>query len=257
MVYSLDDSEDQKSTVPSTTTNKPTVSDQTMKVAAQNKLMEHRSLPALEIMGDENSSIEFLVKQRQFQLLDDRCAQRPQEFAQRDKYNLFSCKSEAYPLHYLCRSKTCPASTIRTVIQAAPQALTYQDPVWKSTPLHLACYNGLSLHCILEIIKANPQSLTMADLDGNLPVHVAVTNADPQIVLALWDAHPTGAKTRKGNTVLHLAVSRSDASALVVNIFYSYFEKLSEEYKATLRAVKRSRDYRRVMKNAKLAAKAQ
>mmetsp|Transcript_16411 Transcript_16411/g.33856 ORF Transcript_16411/g.33856 Transcript_16411/m.33856 type:complete len:228 (-) Transcript_16411:201-884(-) len=197
--------------------------------------------------GPRKRTIAERINREDFQKLERHCAKRPEEVARLEKYNIFSAKSEAYPLHYLCHTtRNCPVSTLRAFIQAAPKALIHQDPVWKSTPLHFACSNRLSVACVRELIQACPQALAVPDVDGKLPVHVAATHAEPEVVMELWNAHPTNQVTHKGQTVLHLAVVRSDPNSQVVKTLHGFFDA-QQEFKTTTRTLRQFKGLRRIL----------
>lgn len=219
--------------------------------AYKNKMIQPTLLVAKQPIHDDDNKawIVHRIKQQEFSLLEKACTAMPNDFAHLGEYNIYSARSLVYPLHYLCRSsRNCPVSTLRTLMLAAPKALEYQDSLWGSTPLHLACSSAhMSIQCIQELIRACPKSLTIADVDGKLPVHVAATHANADVVMALWKAHPTSQVTNRQQTVLHLAVQRADADANVVKTLFYYFES-QDEWKSYAKNMRKFKGLRRILR---------
>lgn len=138
-----------------------------------------------------------------------------------DWFNLFSQNSLAFPLHYLCRQRHVPLSTVKAMITASPpKAFVYRDSVGLSTPLHLAIWYKLPVDVILELLQASREATLMQDVDGNLPIHLAAAlhpDAD-RLVPALLALQPLTVK--KGNaklqTPLHSLCTRPDISLAVL-----------------------------------------
>ena len=132
-------------------------------------------------------------------------------------HNLFSQKALSYPLHYLCRQKATPVSTMRAMIAASPpKAFVYRESAGKSTPLHLAIWYQLSAEAILVLLESSQEALVMQDVDGNLPIHLAAAlhpDAE-QLIAAFVKLRPDAALRRnyKAQTALHCLCTRRDLS---------------------------------------------
>ena len=128
-------------------------------------------------------------------------------------FNIFSQKSLGYPLHYLCRKRDTPLSTMRSMINASPpKAFVYRESSYLSTALHLACWYQLSAECILLLLESSKEALLMEDLDGNLPLHIAAA-LHPQadvLVTAFLTLRPETAlrQNAKAQTPLHSLCTR-------------------------------------------------
>jgi len=79
-------------------------------------------------------------------------------------------------------------------------------------PLHVGCRQEETLEESVEagllcaILKANPAAAGVADVNGRLPLHLAVAYAKTELVEALLITHPAGASSAddQGNLPLHL-----------------------------------------------------
>lgn len=131
----------------------------------------------------------------------------PDEAQDVDHYNIFSQKVISYPLHYLCRKKTTPASTMQAMIEVSPsKAFIYRESAWKSTPLHIACWYQMNTESILLLLQHSQEALLMTDVDGNLPIHLAAQHPDAsRLVAAFLTAQPATVLRKNGRsqTLLH------------------------------------------------------
>jgi Ankyrin repeats (3 copies)/Ankyrin repeat len=87
------------------------------------------------------------------------------------------------PLHIACGLEDPCLEVIEDLTEVNSEACTIQCYDFHSTPLHLACSNrhvNDENHCIVNIIKdlirSNPNAVKMKDVNGQLPIYVAVTN---------------------------------------------------------------------------------
>ena len=153
-------------------------------------------------------SLKELISQGEFARVEQLLTTNGGCADQVEAYNLFSQKSQSYPLHYLCRKKETPLSTMKAMMEASPaKAFVYRDSVGLSTPLHLAIWYSLPVDVILLLMEASREAVLIQDVDGNLPIHLASAlhpEAD-RLVPALLELHPATALVRnsKGQTPLH------------------------------------------------------
>jgi hypothetical protein len=139
----------------------------------------------------------------------------PEDARALGQYNLFSQKSQALPLHYLCRRSNATISVMQSMIDASPaDALIHQDSSTKSTPLHVACWYQLNPDVILFLAERNKQALLIPDAYGNLPVHL-VASVHPQaaeLVTLFLEYFPESAsyENDKEQTAVHQLRWRKD-----------------------------------------------
>jgi hypothetical protein len=160
-------------------------------------------------------SLKSLIAAADFAKVEAHLASFPDEAGELGRFNLFSEKSKSYPLHYLCRRKDVPLSTMRAMLKVTPwKALVYPDSVAKSTPLHLACWYKLPSDAIMLLLEENKQSLTMKDIEGNLPVHLAAAlhPEAARLVAAFLALRPDTALSLndKSQTPLHSLCTRDE-----------------------------------------------
>jgi ankyrin repeat protein len=165
---------------------------------------------------DETMSIKSFIANGEFSKVERALADDGDASAgEVGEYNLFSQKSRGYPLHYLCRTREAPLSTMKAMIAASPpKAFVYRDSVGQSTPLHLAIWYALPVDVIQPLLKASVEALWIQDIDGNLPIHLASAlhpEAD-RLVPALLALQPRTASRRNGKsqTALHNLCTRTD-----------------------------------------------
>ena len=96
---------------------------------------------------------------------------------------------------------------LHSVFSGRREAVNVDDQ--GSTPLHIACWENLPLNVVEALIAAFPQAVSDQDVHGDTPLHVALTNSepDPEVVQALLTACPIVASTanNEGLYPLHKA----------------------------------------------------
>lgn len=87
------------------------------------------------------------------------------------------------PLHIACGLEDPCLEVIEDLTEVNPDACVIPCYAFQSTPLHLACANRYVCdenHAIVEVIRdllsSNPAAVKMKDINGQLPITVAVTN---------------------------------------------------------------------------------
>lgn len=160
------------------------------------------------------SPLVALIRHADYTGIEQRLEASPSDADARLPLNLFREKALAYPLHYLCKQKRVPTSTLKLMAQAAPDALDHTDSVYQSRPLHVACWHGLPLAAIELLLDSDPEvdeTLRHPDVNGNLPLHLAAFLSPDDVLMRLLKAYPQAALVRnaKGQTPLHCACERS------------------------------------------------
>lgn len=91
-----------------------------------------------------------------------------------------------------------------------------------STPLHIACWGNPPLEVIQALLSACPHTVCDQDIDGNTPLHIAVSHPDMSAaaVSALIEACPTAASVRnkEGIMPLHMACRNAPMNERVIAV---------------------------------------
>lgn len=134
--------------------------------------------------------------------------------------HLYGRKTVAPPLHLLCKKKRVPIDIVSTMIDWYPEAVRTADSYFQILPIHVACRSGLSVRVIDRLLEEYPESLSMPDDDGNLPLHLACSFASMDVILHLTQRCGNNSLLEscnlKNQTPLHLACSRENVSHTVV-----------------------------------------
>jgi hypothetical protein len=163
--------------------------------------------------------------------VEEQLALHPEEAQALGQYNLFSQKSQALPLHYLCRRRKANVSVMRAMIEASPaDALIHQDSSSKSTPLHVACWYQLNPDVIIFLVERNKQALLVPDAYGNLPVHLVASfhPQAPELVTLFLSYFPETAAYENGKeqTAVHQLKWRKDVDTkLQKDVLRAYPQK--------------------------------
>ena len=80
-------------------------------------------------------------------------------------------------LHWVCREHHTPSEAITLLLNAYPQAATHHD-VNGCIPLHIALEYGKPLNFIRLLVESCPNTLQMVDVNGKTPLHTACTKAN-------------------------------------------------------------------------------
>jgi hypothetical protein len=124
------------------------------------------------------------------------------------------CQGENYmvtPLHFAVGSiVNCPVAVLEALVQANPAALISADERRGLNPIHLGLLKGtVGIEQIDYLLSVCPEMALHADLDGNLPLHMAVEYASDAVVQRILSACPeaAGYKTKRQRHALHLLAS--------------------------------------------------
>lgn len=136
----------------------------------------------------------------------------PEEARKVTRINLHNQKTSSYPLHLLCKRKNVPLDVLQAFLDAAPEAACTADPIFHSLPIHVACRHNLPAPAIQRLINAFPESLTISDMEGNLPIHLACSMSSSDVVRLVSPSHSRtrSHKNQKRQTPLHMACTRDN-----------------------------------------------
>lgn len=119
------------------------------------------------------------------------------------------------PLHRAlwCHRQENPMTVdvVKAFIAAHKDALFESDE--DGTPLHIACYKGMSVELVKPLLEANPGAASVRNKFGKIPLHHA---KNPEVVDKLLGAYPegVGCEDKRGRLPLHYAVYSSDERSL-------------------------------------------
>jgi hypothetical protein len=134
----------------------------------------------------------------------------------------------------------CPIPVLEALVQAHPAALITADSRRGLYPIHLGLLKGTAgIEQIDYLLSVCPELALRADLDGNLPLHLAVEYASDDIIRRILSSCPeaAGYKTNRQRYVLHLlATSRCQIEGSSDNSFPEEFEVSLDTIKATIEA---------------------
>jgi hypothetical protein len=169
------------------------------------------------------SILQELIVAGQYEQVEERLLQCPEEAGTIGLYNLFSQKSRCYPLHYICRRQNVPQSTLRALLDATPvEALVFRESATWSTPLHVACWYQLPASTLALLVHRQPRALRLMDRDGSLPVHLTASlhpEASKLVPIFLVFFPETAKwKNRKEQTPLKLLQAHQTLAVLVQEI---------------------------------------
>lgn len=161
-----------------------------------------------------------LIRDEEWVKVMRRVTKTPEQCQMKTIVNLDGHKTEAYPLHYLCKNKNVPAALVDAFVENCKEATRTPDAELQSLPIHIACEHDASVAVLDVLVRAYPEGLTKPDIDGNLPIHYACALESPESAMYLLEACPdesvTTTNKKKGQTPLHLACSRYDVSTKLV-----------------------------------------
>ena len=121
------------------------------------------------------------------------------------------------PLYAACWGH-CPLKVIRYLVEKDPETLTLEDNEGCWHALHCACMEKTPLEVVEYLVQQSRESLLHRDLDGNLPLHLALSEgrygslADPEVIKYLACMGPGALKERDSfdeQVPMHLAASAS------------------------------------------------
>jgi len=166
----------------------------------------HRLLSCLYNNYD-NKNHEALVT-----ILKSIAVKQPNAFDVRGSYST--------PLHALCSSvqgRRNAIALIQLVTRACPRALRRTAEFSRQLPLHRAVFLDRSLFSSREqmsewmrviefLVEVYPEALTVKDAEGNLPIHLACSRPNFQLVQRLTKENPEclGILRGSGETPLHV-----------------------------------------------------
>ena len=180
--------------------------------------------------GNHHSSqlgVTELIRRELYDELQIAITKYPDKLKETVCINLYSRKTNSYPLHYLCKKKETPVALVQAFVSIAPEAVKSTDSVFGNLPIHIACRSDLPIQAIQILIDAFPESLVATDNEGNLPLHLACFMSSPAVIklLAQQNTLALKKKNKKRQTPLHMACNRYDISLEVV-------KALSDDYTA-------------------------
>ena len=79
------------------------------------------------------------------------------------------------PIHLAC-TYGAPISLIKVLLQSHPLGVSLVDPHNGSTPLHITCQANTGLTVIKILVSRCPNATKVANMDGQLPLHMAITS---------------------------------------------------------------------------------
>jgi ankyrin repeat protein len=125
----------------------------------------------------------------------------------------FVCQGEnlqAMLVHLLCSRKRTPLSLVQTLVQANPSCLLQAEKLGGRLPLHISIIKGAPVDIVQYLCQAQPQALKEVDIDGNLPVHLAVSYSSPALK-SVMKAYPQACQVsnHKDRFPLHLLCASS------------------------------------------------
>jgi hypothetical protein len=114
------------------------------------------------------------------------------------------------PLHAVFEGRCDNLSLIECLLEAYPEALLSKEEEGGRLPLHMAAIRGAPTAVMRYLVQASPQSLQMADRQGNLPLHHAVTYSSEAVVELLANLSPDACQhaNTKARLPLHLLCAR-------------------------------------------------
>lgn len=115
--------------------------------------------------------------------------------------------SDVLPLHHAVTLNP-PASTIETLLEAFPEAISLRESKFQRLPIHLACQHAASLEVLQVLLGFYQLGAEEKDLLGRTPLHYACSNgADEKKIKLLLETYPNGAKCadRDGWLPIHVA----------------------------------------------------
>lgn len=78
------------------------------------------------------------------------------------------------PLHMACEHPDTPIGLVSVLLQHYPDAATAVDPLYGSTPLHMACQAPASFHVVRLLLGKGPDAAQIVNVYGQVPLHLAV-----------------------------------------------------------------------------------
>lgn len=129
-------------------------------------------------------------------------------------------KEGVLPLHYALQRGISPQA-VQLLVEKYPESLHLTCPETGCNALHMAVarHEDPSLAIVQNLIAQRPQLLQETDLDGSLPIHVAVSHKQPlEIVRFLVEQKPESleAANNNGSLAVHIAVSQDLPSVPIV-----------------------------------------
>lgn len=116
--------------------------------------------------------------------------------------------SHCLALHEACIT-TAPASTVKAILNAHPDAARTKETSYSRLPLHCSCRRVRADPAVIGLLLAAHKAACLIPDDlGRLPIHYALSNgADPQVIQLLLKAQPESARGVDLNswTPLHVA----------------------------------------------------
>ena len=121
------------------------------------------------------------------------------------------CQGETYtvsPMHFAVGTiVNCPIPVLEALVQAHPNALLQSDTKRGLSPVHLGLIKGtMGMPQINYLLSVCPELTLHADIDGNLPLHLAVKYASDAIIQCVLQVCPAAAgyQTKRQRYALHL-----------------------------------------------------
>mmetsp|Transcript_8868 Transcript_8868/g.13132 ORF Transcript_8868/g.13132 Transcript_8868/m.13132 type:complete len:429 (-) Transcript_8868:357-1643(-) len=157
-------------------------------------------------------SLQELIVEEKWHAVARRVKIYPKEAETKMFMSIRGETSECLPLHWAAMSKATPQA-IQALIDAFPGSVTKKETLHGAAPVHLACMVNADYEVMKVLIQARPESLRIANNNGDLPLHLACSRGTTDVVHMLLKVNPDSAKVpnKKGLLPLIFAVARFGA----------------------------------------------
>ncbi|CAB9527080.1 Ankyrin Repeat [Seminavis robusta] len=163
-----------------------------------------------ESTTSQQDLLQRSLRDEHWNRVEDLCEKDPS--LARDRISMV-CQGEnstCLPIHFAAGKKSTPVSTIDSLVTAHPGSLLAVESSGGRLALHIAVLKGASFAVVRYLCEAMPQTLGMADQEGNLPLHYAAMYSSDEIIQLLLKSHADGCNqaNRSDRLPLHLLCAR-------------------------------------------------
>lgn len=202
---------------------------------------EESDIPATVVSSPQElqEQLQEALREEEWDLVESLCECHPSLARQSISMVCQGENSTCLPIHFCAGQKSTPVSTIDVLVTAHPSSLLAVESSGLRLALHLAVLKGASFAVVRYLCEALPQSMSLKDQEGNLPLHYAAMYSNDAIVALLAKAHPEAcAQTNQSDRLpLHLLCARCwDKDAISVETI----RMVLEQHPQGLQAVDRS-----------------
>ena len=131
------------------------------------------------------------------------------DFIHQSKYDTTPDENGQLPIHRILHKENLPSGTVYLMAKANPASLTTADNQGR-IPLHIAVKHR-DLSIVRQLIQANHKSLQISDLRGNCALHYACLAGNYNIISCILDKFTHGASTRNFDHKLPIQLLMYDA----------------------------------------------